>query len=65
MIYTFSKPEFQKEIKDIQEDNRKLAFQFFINELIDRLSKTIYEVQKDDTKRNDKTMPAQVNADHS
>lgn len=65
MIYSFSKPEFQKAIKEIQEDNRKLAFQFFMNELIDHISKTIYEVQKDDAQRNDKTVQAQVNADHS
>lgn len=65
MIYSFSKPEFQKAIKEAQEDIRKLAFQFFINELIDHLSKTIYEVQKDDAQRNDKTVQTQVNADHS
>ena len=65
MIYPFFKPEFQKAIKEVQEDNRKLAFQLFMNELIDHLSKTIYEVRKDDTKRNDKTVQTPVDGDHS
>ena len=49
----------------LPEDVQQELINEYLTELINRLSKIIVKENTNDAQRNDKTMPAQVNADHS